>query len=206
MNRVEALEAVVELTEDVPVVITCAATSREMAFVADRDNHLYLLDSMGLAISVGTGLALALDETSLNRVVVVEGDGSLLMNLNALATTGFLKPRNLVVVLLDNTSYASTAGIPTYSEILDLGAIARSVGIEVTVASDRPSLARGLADALQRPGPHFLHVRIDRGNSVTPLLLLDPVFVKHRFESWLSKRAYGQEAAPEPTPEPATSR
>ena len=68
MRRIEALEVLAKETAELPVVVTCAATSRELAAVADRPNHLYLLDSMGLAGSVATGLSVALGE----RVVVIE--------------------------------------------------------------------------------------------------------------------------------------
>ena len=63
MRRLEALQQLVDLTENRPVVATCAATSRELASIADRDNHLYLLDSMGLAGSVTTGLAMAVEDS-----------------------------------------------------------------------------------------------------------------------------------------------
>ena len=105
MKRIEALRAVIDVTADLPVVATCAATSRELAAVEDRSNHLYLLDSMGLTTSVGTGLALAIEDSAVERAIVLDGDGSLLMNLNALATAAFLRLPRLVVVCLDNASY-----------------------------------------------------------------------------------------------------
>jgi len=67
MKRIDALEVLASLTGDLPVVVTCAASSRELAAVADRPNHLYLLDAMGLAGSVGTGLALALADRPVPR-------------------------------------------------------------------------------------------------------------------------------------------
>ncbi|MCP9951093.1 thiamine pyrophosphate-dependent enzyme [Actinomadura madurae] len=91
MKRIEALRVLAELTDRHPVVVTCAATSRELASVKDGDNHLYLLDSMGLAGSVATGLALSLDP-AFPKVVAIEGDGSLLMNPNVLPT-GDTSPR-----------------------------------------------------------------------------------------------------------------
>ncbi len=185
MKRIEALEAIRPAIEAVPVVVTCAATTRELASIADRPNYLYLLDSMGLAISVATGLALALDDGPIERVVVIEGDGSLLMNLNALATLGFLAPQKIIVVLLDNGVYGSTADVPTYTEKLDLAAIARSVGAVVSVASSRSGLIEALDRAFTDPGPHFLHIRIEPGNAACAPFLPDPVALKVRFETWL---------------------
>lgn len=152
MKRIDALRVIIERTPDLPVTATCAATSRELAAVADRDNHLYLLDSMGLTVSVGTGVALGIAGTPVARSVVIDGDGSLLMNLGSAATAGYLAPENLVVVLLDNQVYASTAGIPTQAAKLDLAAIAGSVGLRVLRTSDTDRLDAALARTLAEPG------------------------------------------------------
>lgn len=187
MKRMDALRAVVDATPDLPVVATCAATSRELAAVADRDNHLYLLDSMGLTSSVGTGLALAIEESSVERVIVIDGDGSLLMNLNALATAAFLDLPRLVIVCLDNASYASTAGLATHASKLDLGSIAAGCGLSVLRATDEAGFKAALATARAQAGPHFLHVRIEPGNAAgTPLLLIDPAVLADRFRRWLT--------------------
>ncbi|WP_053387888.1 thiamine pyrophosphate-dependent enzyme [Leucobacter japonicus] len=189
MKRIEALEILVDRTPDAPVVATCAATSRELANVADRDNHLYLLDAMGLAISVGTGLALAVDQTAVDRVYVVEGDGSLLMNLNAAATAGYLAPEKLVIALLDNSVYASTGAIPTQATKIDLGAIAEASGLKVLRANDQESFAAALEQAAAEPGPWFIHAKISPENIPNAkLLLIDPVVHGHRFQSWLTGR------------------
>ncbi len=196
MKRIEALQTVVEVAADLPVVATCAATSRELAAVADRANHLYLLDSMGLTTSVGTGLALAIEGSSVERVIVLDGDGSLLMNLNSLATAAFLDLSRLVIVCLDNASYASTAGLPTYAARLDLGNIAVGCGLHVLRADDEASFRAALAAAQAEAGPHFLHVRIEPGNAAgTPLLLMDPAVLADRFRAWLTAAMAGHEAS-----------
>jgi thiamine pyrophosphate-dependent acetolactate synthase large subunit-like protein len=192
MKRIEALRAVVDVTADLPVVATCAATSRELAAVEDRSNHLYLLDSMGLTTSVGTGLALAIEDSAVERAIVLDGDGSLLMNLNALATAAFLRLPRLVVVCLDNASYASTAGLATYAEALDLGSIAAGCGLNVLRADDQPSLVRALDQARSQAGPLFVHVRIEPGNAADiPLLLMDPAVLADRFRGWLTSAMNG---------------
>lgn len=189
MKRIEALQSLVAHTPEAPVVATCAATSRELASVEDRDNHLYLLDAMGLAISVGTGLALAVEDSTVDRVYVVEGDGSLLMNLNAAATAGYLAPEKLVIVLLDNGVYASTGAIPTQATKIDLGAIAEAAGVQVIRADDQASFTSALERAASEPGPWFIHSRISPENVAgTQLLLIDPVVHGHRFQSWLTER------------------
>ncbi|HEY9391287.1 MAG TPA: thiamine pyrophosphate-dependent enzyme [Mycobacteriales bacterium] len=198
MRRIEALRVITSATADLPVVATCAATSRELAAVADRDNHLYLLDSMGLTSSVGTGLALGVADSAVEHVVVLDGDGSLLMNLNALATAGYLLPEALVLVILDNGSYASTAGLPTYSQTLDLGRIAEACGLRVARADDTAGLAAALTAAFAEPGPTVLHVRTEPGNAPDiPLLLVDPVVLADRFRRWLTARMAGRTDSPE---------
>ncbi|MBQ0924566.1 thiamine pyrophosphate-dependent enzyme [Saccharopolyspora endophytica] len=189
MRRIEALRQLVELTEERPLVVTCAATSRELASVADRDNHLYLLDSMGLAGSVTTGLAMAVEDSPVEKVIGIEGDGSLLMNPNVLPTGGFTAPRALLLVLLDNRSYGSTAGLPTYTDRIDLGAMAEASGWTTGRATDPETLRTEFTRLLGTPGPAFLHVRIEPGNaSDIPKLLADPVALTHRFQTWLTAK------------------
>ncbi|MGX1772229.1 thiamine pyrophosphate-dependent enzyme [Nocardia brasiliensis] len=189
MQRIDALRLVAEQTADLPVVVTCAASSRELAAVADRPNHLYLLDAMGLAGSVATGIALGLADTEVPKVVTVEGDGSLLMNPNVLATGGFLRPSKLVLVLLDNGVYGATANLPTYGSRIDLGELATAAGWTVLRAADPEQLSARLAESLSLDGPVFLHVRIAVGNATdVPKLLANPVVLGRRFQDWLAAR------------------
>ncbi|MDQ0864629.1 thiamine pyrophosphate-dependent enzyme [Arthrobacter globiformis] len=187
MKRIEALRAIVETTADVPVIATCAATSRELAAVEDRDNHLYLLDAMGLAISVGTGIAQTIKDTAVSRAVVIEGDGSLLMNPGSAITASYLAPENLVIVLLDNGVYASTASIPTQAVSIDLGRFAESVDLKVLRAENTEELSLALKQTLTENGPWFIHTRTEPGNEPgTKLLLIDPVVHGSRFQTWLT--------------------
>ena len=189
MRRIEALEVLNELTAELPVVVTCAATSRELASVESRDNHFYVLDSMGLVGSITTGLALAAKDSDLPKVVGVEGDGSLLMNPNVLPTGGFLAPEKLLLVLLDNQVYGSTAGLPTYSSGVDLGAIAEAAGWAVGRADDEARLRSEFERLLETTEPTLLHVNIEAGNAAdVPKLLVDPVVLAHRFQTWLTAR------------------
>lgn len=195
MKRIEALEALVGLTERHPVVVTCAATSRELASVKDRDNHLYLLDSMGLVGSVATGLALSVD-SSAPKVVGVEGDGSLLMNPNVLPTGGYLAPGNLLLVLLDNGVYGSTGALPTYSSRVDLERLAAAAGWITRSADTVDGLATAFRELLTVQEPAFLYARTEAGNARgIEKLLVDPVALTHRFSRWLRESHAAQEAA-----------
>jgi sulfopyruvate decarboxylase subunit beta len=188
MKRIEALQFLGAAASDLPVVVTLAATSREMAAVADGDNLLYLLDSMGLAPSVGLGLALALRGSAVDRVLVIEGDGSLFMNPNSLPTAAYHRVENLIIALLDNGTYASTGGFATYSARVDIGRLAEGAGLVVQRAGDIDSLEAAFTTARAQPGPHLLHVTIEPGNAPgIPLFLADPVILAERFRTWLAR-------------------
>ena len=120
VQRIDALQLISQEFPNDPVVFTCGSTCREMAATDRRENHLYVVDSMGLVSSIVLGLSLGMEQSPGRRVVGVEGDGGMLMNLNSLATIGYLQPSNLLLVLLDNESYASTGGQATFTTQLDL--------------------------------------------------------------------------------------
>lgn len=193
MKRIEALRALAPRLADNPVVVTCAATSRELAHVQNTDNQFYLLDSMGLVGSVAAGLALALGEGG-EKVVGIEGDGSLMMNPNVLFTNAVLQPKNLILILLDNHVFGSTGNLPTYADAVDLGHAAAALGHQVRRADDIGTMMRGLEELLAVDGPALLHVRIEVGNSEVPKLLVDPVDIRARFSSWMT-RNYGNRDA-----------
>ena len=191
MDRIQALKLVSQEFPEQPVVFTCGATSREMAAADRRENHLYVVDSMGLVSSIVLGLSLGLAGKSDQRVVGVEGDGGMLMNLNALTTIGFLQPPNLLLIVLDNQSYASTGGQSTFTTSLDLAGVAQSCGLKTWQAADLEELKQSLAEASRTPGPAFILGKIDPGNQQVPLLLDDPVVLGDRFSRWLAPHAGG---------------
>ena len=188
--RLDALQAIAAEFAAAPVLFTCGATSREMAALDRRPNHLYVVDSMGLVSSILLGLSLGLETgpepAPTRKVVGVEGDGGILMNLNALATIGYLQPANLILIVLDNGQYASTGGQPTFTTQLDLADIAASCNLKVWRADDLETLQQSLAEAAAAAGPAFIHMQIAPGNAAgIPLLLDDPVTLGHAFTDWL---------------------
>ena len=216
ISRRHALQIIAAEFADAPVVFTCGATSREMAALARRPNHLYVVDSMGLVSSILLGLSLGLenpdpapgrplppDDSAAaspqalgsnalghTKVVGVEGDGGMLMNLNALTSIGYLQPRNLLLIVLDNRQYASTGGQPTFTTRLDLADIAESCRLKVWRADDLETLRQSLTEAAAAPGPAFIRMRIAPGNAENiPLLLDDPVTLGHSFTQWLQSAA-----------------
>ena len=127
MLRIDCLRSVYEHLQDCLVVTIMGATAAELQSLGHRENFFYLQHSMGLASSLGLGLALCLPD---QRVVVFDGDGSVLMNLGGLTTVARYAPQNLVHVVFDNESLFSTGGFPTATRTgTDLTGIAHAAGI-----------------------------------------------------------------------------
>lgn len=130
MRRVDALRAVYDRLEGTAVVTIMGAVAAELQELGHRPNFFYLQHGMGLASSVGLGIALSRPEIP---VVVFDGDGSVLMNLGGLTTLGRYRPRNLIHVVFDNESLLSVGGFPTATGAgTDLAAVAAAAGIPRT--------------------------------------------------------------------------
>jgi len=130
MQRADAIRAIYPELERSVVVTIMGAVAAELQSIGHRPNFFYLQHAMGLASSVGLGIALARPELS---VVVLDGDGSLLMNLGGLTTLARYRPRNLVHVVFDNESLLSVGGFPTATSTgSDLAAIAKGAGVPRT--------------------------------------------------------------------------
>ena len=144
MRRQECLQAIYEDICDCAVVTIMGATSVELHSLGHRPNFFYLSHAMGLASSIGLGLALCRPE---RQVVVLDGDGSVLMNLGGLSTMARYGPTNLLQIIFDNESLLSVGGFPTATATgTDLAACARGAGIHkavtVTTVDDFASAVR----------------------------------------------------------------
>ena len=135
MKRAECIGMLYPELDDKLVVTIMGACAQELYDLGHKENFFYLQHAMGLASSIGLGLATHLPH---ERVVVLDGDGSVLMNLGTLATMARYRPKNLVHIIFDNGSLLSTGGFDSHttSGITDLVAIARGVGIDHVTAVD----------------------------------------------------------------------
>lgn len=130
MKRIDALRAVYPELEQCVVVTIMGAVAAELQSLGHRPGFFYLQHAMGLASSLGLGVALSRPEL---RVVVLDGDGSLLMNLGTLTTLARYRPRNLLHVVFDNESLLSVGGFPTATSTgSDLARIASAAGVPAT--------------------------------------------------------------------------
>jgi sulfopyruvate decarboxylase subunit beta len=135
MKRAECIAMLYPELDDKLVVTIMGACAQELYDLGHKENFFYLQHAMGLASSIGLGLAMHLPR---ERIVVLDGDGSVLMNLGTLATMARYRPSNLVHIIFDNGSLLSTGGFDSHttSGITDLAAIAKGAGLERVSAVD----------------------------------------------------------------------
>ena len=190
LQRPEALRLLDRVFPDQPIILTIGGTIREMVAVCGRrPNHLPMLDSMGLATPIGLGLAVGLaDEPAIERVVVADGDGSLLMGFSVLTSIGLLRPRKLVVVVCDNGVYLATGGEATAAASTDFVAGARACGLRSALAEGAAALEAALQTARTEDGPWLLRVPVGTEAPPTPFFNADPVVLRADFERWLAAR------------------
>ena len=188
MERAGCIQMIYPELEDRIVVTIMGACAQELYNLGDRDNFFYLQHAMGLASSIGLGLAMHLPN---ERVIVLDGDGSVLMNLGTFVTMARYRPRNLLHVVFDNGSLLSTGGFEsqTATGVTDIAAIARGAGIEhVATASTTIEFGEAFLAALERED---LSVIVAKVAAVGPehygmdLQLPENAF---RFRRWIQTR------------------
>ena len=172
--RREAIEDIMNYIDDELIVCNIGFPSRELYDIKDRDENFYMIGSMGLASSIGLGLALAKPE---KKVVVIDGDGSLLMNMGSLVTIFSNSPKNLTWIVIDNEAYGSTGNQETYSKFIDIKQIAQSVGFESCYNADEVDLKY----AIKTDECTFICYKTEPGNSDAPIIDMDPITIKNRF-------------------------
>ena len=179
MNRFELTKRLVaQLKREEAVIGGIGNSNFDLWMSGRRPQNFYMLGSMGLAIPIAFGVALAQPE---RHVVALEGDGSLLMMLGCLSTIAVQTPKNLTMVVWDNGMYQITGGQPTASgATTDLVAVARGCGLANSAwAADEEEFDRLFVEAL-KGGPTFIAARIDDkpGTGTTDR---DPVQIRERF-------------------------
>ena len=179
MKRIEAIKCVAKLLTAEPVVVSLGHPAYDLFAAGDRPLNFYTWGSMGLTTSIALGLALARPD---RRVVALDGDGSLLMNLGSLATIGATSPANLCVIVMDNEEYGTTGGqVTATASGADLQAAARALGIERTATvRDEAALEAELRRSLAFPGPYLVVAKVEE-SAPTAKPPRDCVFIKQRF-------------------------
>ncbi len=178
MKRIDAIRHITEHLGNELVVCNLGIPSQELYSVKDSPNHFYMLGSIGLASSIGLGLSLSVER----KVVILDGDGSLLYNLGSLVTVAQQKPQNLYWIVLDNEAHGSTGFQPTYdssqTSLEGLGIAAGLPNMAQAVSEDQLDAAM---EKLKDPGPLFLVVKIEKGNAPVDPIPITPDRIRSRF-------------------------
>lgn len=195
MLRADALQVIYPELKDRIVVTIMGAVAAELYTIGHRPNFFYLEHAMGLASSMGLGIALAMPQ---HKVIVIDGDGSLLMNLGTLSTMARYKPGNLLHLVFDNESLLSVGGFPTATSTgTDLAGIARSSGVpSVREANTLESLQQSVKDAL---ASNTLTTIISKVEAVGPKTFhMDLPLLENRFQFWRCLQAMKKQGESEP--------
>jgi thiamine pyrophosphate-dependent acetolactate synthase large subunit-like protein len=185
LDRREAIPALIGRHEDFLIVTGLAGTARDVAALTQDGAHTYTMaGAMGGAAMIGLGLALARRD---RRVLVVTGDGELLMNLGALATIAVMNPPNLAIVCVDNGHYGETGYQKSHTSLgVDLEKIAAGAGIKLTrTIQDGADLAAGARLIREANATAFVLLRVKPTEPPSFKRVMDPAFCRDRFRAAL---------------------
>jgi sulfopyruvate decarboxylase subunit beta len=183
LTRYDIIRILAPYLEGKAVVCNLGWPSKELYALKHQPSNFYMLGSMGMATPIGLGIAL----TSSKEVVVIDGDGSLLMNPGTLATAAALAPKNLTIVAIDNNAYGSTGNQPTLTaSCVDLEQVAMGFGFRNTV---KVSSEEQIREVMKRPRPGltFIHALALPGNKDVPNIPVHHLEIKRQVQEFLKK-------------------
>ena len=179
INSLEATRFIVSQVTDEPIVASLGNAKYDLFLSGDRTQNFYLWNAMGLAVSVGLGVAMARPH---QKVIVMDGDGALLMNLNALATSAVRSPKNLIHIVWNNRQHELTGGQPTATAFrTNLAEVASGAGIERCESVETQAAFEDVfLRAFQEPGPWLISAQTN-GTRSPGRPPKSPTYLKHRF-------------------------
>ena len=185
MIRSEVLKALIPVISDKLIVCNIGLPSQELYMLDDQSSNFYMLGTMGLASSIGLGLALSQKET----VIAIDGDGSVLTNFGTLPTIANNVADNFVLLIIDNGSYGSTGDQPTYAgRKTSLAKVAEACGCENVIectAEETPDVMRAAIDSKQMT---IVVCKCESGNIPVSVIEMDPVVIANRFMNEIKER------------------
>ena len=179
MIRLEAFRRLLRLLDTEPVISNLGKNTYDLFTAGHRPQNFYSWGAMGTVSSVGLGLALARPDL---RIVVLDGDGSLLMNLGSLATIASLRPANLIHIVCDTATYETTGGQASHTAgVADLAAIGKGAGLtQVERVGDLDQFERVVRRSLKEAGPWLIVARTE-GTTTSAKVPRRPIYDKYRF-------------------------
>ena len=178
MIRSEILRDIAPILRDQLTICNIGLPSQELHMIDDQPTNFYMLGTMGLASSIGLGVALAQPKT----VISIDGDGSVLTNFGTLPTIANNVADNYILLIIDNGSYGSTGDQPTYAgKKTSLAAVAKACGCENVVECRAEETGKVLQAAIDSKKMTVIVCKCDSGNIKVPVITKDPVVIRDRF-------------------------
>ena len=185
MNRSDVLKSLIPVISDHLVVCNIGLPSQELHMLDDQPSNFYMLGTMGLASSIGLGVALAQKET----VIAIDGDGSVLTNLGTLPTIANNVADNFILLIIDNGSYGSTGDQPTYAgQKTSLTAVAQACGCDNVIECQAEEAAETVQAAVDGKKMTVIVCKCQSGNIKVPVIQMDPVVIRDRFKKEIQSR------------------
>lgn len=184
MIRREAVQIICKSFKTTPIIAANGFISRDVFEIFDKPSNFYMIGSMGLASSIGLGVAL---KNPKQRIFVFDGDGNILMNLGTITTIGKLKPKNLIHVVFDNESHESTGGQPTSSSEIRIEKLAEIVNYKTFKISSKEMLEGILKKIKKIDGPVMLLIKIEKTKIKSKRVNHTPIEIKNRFINSIKK-------------------
>lgn len=185
MIRSEVLKNLIPVISDHFVVCNIGLPSQELHLMDDQPTNFYMLGTMGLSSSIGLGVALAQKQ----KVISIDGDGSVLTNFGTLPTIANNVADNFILLIIDNGSYGSTGDQPTYAGMkTSLTNVARACGCESVIECDAEDAVSTMQLALDSNKMTIIVCKCESGNIKVPVIEMDPVVIRDRFMRELASR------------------
>ena len=184
MIRKEAVSIIGNYVGNNPVISANGFMSRDLFELNDKESNFYMIGSMGLASSIGLGIAL---KNPKKQIFIFDGDGNILMNLGSLVTIGSLKPKNLIHIVFDNNSHESTGGQPTSTSQINLEKIAKATNYKIFVVKSKTKLHSILKEIKKLDGPIFLLIKISTSKERSKRVSWEPKTIRDRVIKSLEK-------------------
>ena len=180
MIRKDAVKTACNFAEKDLIISANGFISRDVYSSLEKNTNFYMIGSMGLASSIGLGIALKKPK---KRVFVFDGDGNILMNLGSLVTIGALQPKNLIHLIFDNNVHESTGGQPTYANKINISKIAKVTNYKIFSVKTTKSLENILMKIHKIKGPILIHIHVTKSKEKSSRVEILPKKITNRFMS-----------------------
>ncbi len=184
LKRIDIIKILMEYIKDELIISNIGFPSKELYKLKDRNENFYMLGSMGLCSSIGLGVALS---TPNKKVISIDGDGSVLMNLGTLSTIGHTKPNNYILLIVDNGAYGSTGNQKTHTNNTKLEEIAKACNITTIKTENEKELREGIIKALNNNETTIIVAKAMPYNEKTENIKIPPEVIKYRFMNCINK-------------------